>query len=369
MKYRESANSVEELRIESHQLGNPGFNDPGKLVAWMGAVQAQDYSMSKWALGVRLQSATIRDVEAALNKGTVVRTHVMRPTWHLVAAEDLRWMLQLSGARIRASSASRDRMLEITETLYSTSNRLIGKTLEGNRHLTRQEIAAELAKAGITADASRMTHFMMRAEVEGIVCSGIDQGNRQTYALIDERIPPAKTLHREEALATLATKYFRSHSPASLQDFVWWSGLSVGDARQAIHLIQPALLTVRFRESTLFLHPSCGKERKPLDTVHLLPAFDEYIIAYRDRTSVLAAEHHAKAFSKNGIFHPVVVSNGRIVGTWQKTVNKARIAVKPAFFEAVAPDEDRIRIAENRYNTFFMRNIVQVMKKSGAAVR
>jgi hypothetical protein len=352
MKYGESVNSVEDIRIQSHQLRNPGFNDPEKLVAWMGAIQAQDYSMSKWALGVRLRSATIGDVEAALNKGKILRTHVLRPTWHLVAAEDIRWMLQLSGERIKSSSASRDRILEITEELYSECNRLIGRILEGNNHLTRQELAAELAKAGIAVNTSRMIHFMMRAEIEGIVCSGIDKGNRQTYALIDERIPLAKTLHREEALTTLATKYFRSHSPASVQDFAWWSGLSAGDARQAIHLIRSELFTVRFRENPLFVHQSCCNDLKPLDTFYFLPAFDEYIIAYRDRTSVLGAEHHAKAFSKNGIFHPLIVSNGRIIGTWQKAAGKKRIAVKPVFFEAIDPDEDRIKTAENRYSTF-----------------
>ncbi|MDR1332324.1 MAG: winged helix DNA-binding domain-containing protein [Tannerella sp.] len=353
MKDGEPASGMEDLRIRSHQLGNPRHDDPEKLVAWMGAIQAQDCSMSKWALGVRLRSATIGAVDAALHKAKIVRTHVLRPTWHLVAAADVRWMLQLSGERIRASSASRDRILEITEGLYSTCNRLIEKALEGNRHLTRQELAAELAGAGIAVNTSRMIHFMMRAEVEGLVCSGIDRGNRQTYALIDERIPPAKTLHRDEALAALATKYFRSHSPAGLPDFAWWSGLSAGDARQAVHLIQSQLLTVRFHEKSLFVHQSCAGEPDAPDTFHFLPAFDEYVIAYKDRTVVLEAEHHAKAFSKNGIFHPVIVSNGRIAGTWQKAATKNRITVKPVFFEAAEPDEDRIKAAEDRYRAFF----------------
>jgi hypothetical protein len=342
-----------QIRIRSHQLGNPGFNEPEKLVAWMGAIQAQDYNMSKWALGVRLKSATIKDIETALNKGKILRTHVMRPTWHLVAAEDIRWMLQLSKERIKSSCASRDRDLEITEKLYSKCNHLIVNILKNNNHLTRQELSFELAKAGIAVDTSRMIHFMMRAEVEGIICSGIDKGNKQTYALIDERVPPAKILHKEEALATLATKYFKSHSPASLQDFVWWSGLSVSDARQAIYLIQPELFTVRFHESPLLVHQTYSEELKPFDTFHFLPAFDEYIIAYKDRKSILEMEHQPKAFSKNGIFHPIIVSNGRIIGTWQKTGNKNRIAVKPALFEATDPNDDRLKIAENRYKAFF----------------
>jgi hypothetical protein len=344
---------IEDIRIRSHQLGNSGFNEPEKLIAWMGAIQAQDYNMSKWALGIRLKSATIKDIETALNKGKILRTHVMRPTWHLVAAEDIRWMLQLSKERIKSSCASRDRNLEITEELYSKCNRLIENILKDNNHLTRQELSLALTKAGIAVDTSRMIHFMMRAEIEGIICSGIDKGNRQTYSLIDERVPPAKMLHKEEALATLATKYFRSHPPASLQDFVWWSGLSVSDAKQAIHLIQTELLTIRFHESPLWVHQSYSEESESFNTFHFLPAFDEYVIAYKDRTSILEMEHHPKAFSKNGIFHPVIVSNGRVIGTWQKTGNKNRIAIRPAFFEATKSDDDRLKIAESRYKAFF----------------
>jgi hypothetical protein len=345
--------SEKNIRIQSHQLENPEFNEPEKLVAWMGAIQAQDYGMSKWAIGVRLKSATVKDVEAALDEGKILRTHVMRPTWHLVAAEDIRWMSQLSKERIKSSSASRDRSLEITEKLYSRCNRLIGKMLENNNHLTRQELSLGLAKAGVAVDTSRMVHFMMRAEIEGIVCSGIDKGNKQTYALIDERVPPVKALHKEEALAKLATKYFRSHSPASLQDFAWWSDLSVSDAKQAVQLIQAELLTVRFRESSLFVHQSYNKKLTSPDAFHFLPAFDEYIIAYRDRTNILEEDYQQKAFSKNGIFHPVIMANGRISGTWQKTVNKNRITIKADFFETGEPNDERMRIAEDRYKMFY----------------
>ncbi|MDR1407480.1 MAG: winged helix DNA-binding domain-containing protein [Tannerella sp.] len=342
----------EQIRVLSHQLGHSEFKDPEKLVAWMGAIQAQDYGMSKWAIGVRLKSATVGDIEAALDRGCILRTHVMRPTWHLVAAEDIRWMLQLSKEHIKSTSASRDRDLEITEELYFKCNRIITGILEGNNHLTRQEIAFELTKAGIIADTSRMIHFLMRAEIEGIVCSGIDRGNKQTYALLDERVPPAKTIHREEALALLATKYFRSHSPASLQDFVWWSGLSVGNAKQAIHLIRPELLTDHSCDSHLFIHQSCNKEFHSGGLIHFLPAFDEYIIGYKDRTSILAAEHQPEAFSKNGIFHPVIMQNGKIVGVWKKTANKDRINIQSSFFESINSSEDRIILAMNKYKAF-----------------
>jgi hypothetical protein len=333
----------------SHQLRHPEWNEPEKLVAWMGAIQAQDYGMSKWAVGVRLKSATVGDVEAALNRGDILRTHVMRPTWHLVAAENIRWMLQLSKERLKSSGKSRDRDLEITEELYSKCNRHIIKILEGNRHLTRQEIGGELTKAGIAVNTSRMIHFMMRAETEGIVCSGIDKGKKQTYALLDERVPPVKALHREEALAALATNYFRSHSPAGLQDFVWWSGLSVKEAKQAVGLIQPEL----FCDGHLWIHSSsCNRVYSEDNRLHFLPAFDEYVIAYKDRTNILAVEHQPKAFSKNGIFQPVIIHNGQIVGVWKKAANKNRIEFQPSFFEEMSLSDDRIKIATDRYEAF-----------------
>jgi hypothetical protein len=340
--------------VQSHQLGNPEFNEPKELVAWMGAIQAQDYGMSKWAIGVRLKSATVGDIETALNRGDILRTHVMRPTWHWVAAEDIRWMLQLSKDRIKSAYRSGDRTLEITEKLYSQCNNLIYKALYGGNHLTRQELAGELTKAGIAPDTYRMSHFMMRAEIEGIVCSGIDKKNKRTYALLDERVPPAKTLHKEEALAALATKYFKSHSPASLQDFVWWSGMTVKDAKQAIYLIQSELLNERFDDSHLFVHQTCKNITNDISTFHFLPAFDEYIIGYKDRSSILAVEHQPEAFSKNGIFHPIIVQNGKIIGVWKKTAGKDGTDIKSSFFEGYIPNEEQMEIAINRYKVFYV---------------
>jgi hypothetical protein len=337
-----------QIRILSHQLVNPEYSEPGELVAWMGAVQAQNYGMSKWAVGVRLKSATVADIEASLNRGDILRTHVMRPTWHLVAAEDIRWMLQLSGEHIKSAGASRDKDMEITENLYSKACNIISKILEGNNHLTRQELAQELTKAGIAVNTSRMIHFMMRAEIEGIVCSGIDRGNKQTYALLDERVPPVRMLHREEALATLATKYFRSHSPASLQDFVWWSGLRVREAKQAIQLIRAELEIDR----DLFIHRSCNRKFKPGNVLCFLPAFDEYLIGYKDRTSVVELKRQPEAFSKNGIFNPVIVQNGKVVGVWQRTNSKDSTGIKYSFFDDGSHDKELTETALDSYRAF-----------------
>ncbi|MDR2836657.1 MAG: winged helix DNA-binding domain-containing protein [Bacteroidales bacterium] len=316
---------IRDIRIESHQLGNKVFDKPKDIVAWMGAIQAQDYNMSKLAIFNRLKGNSMLDIELAFKNGEILRTHVMRPTWHLVNSEDIRWMLQLSKTRLKSVGKERDRYLDITEELYTKTNNLIFRILEGNKHLTRTEISLELSKAGIVVNNSRMIHFMMRAETEGIVCSGIDNGKKQTYTLLDERVHKTKEFNKEEALTKLAINYFRSHSPASLIDFCWWSGLSVKEAREATGSIETELISEKFLSKKLLIHKSYNEKILQKDSMLFLPAFDEYLIAYKDRTTVIDLDHQSKVFSKNGIFHPIIVKNGKIIGVWRnsgKTVEK-----------------------------------------------
>jgi hypothetical protein len=350
--------TIRAIRMSGQQLAGPAFERPGELVSWMGAIQAQDYPMSKWAIGLRLKSATIQTIEKALEKGDILRTHVMRPTWHLVPAEDIRWMLKLSEPHIKTINQTRDKTLEITESLFCQACRLIEKMLEGHRSLTRQEIAAGLSRAGITADRPRMNHFMMRAEAEGIVCSGIDKGKHPTYALLDERAAPAKELHREEALAKLSERYFRSHSPAGLYDFAWWSGLSVTEARQAIRLIEPLLIADRFGEHTLFVHQSC-KEAPDKEVLHLLPPYDEYIISYKDRSAVLDLPYYPQAFNAQGIFSPLILHKGALIGRWRKSIRKNQLTIEPSFFEQhLALNEAQLDTAVRKYSHSFLLSTV-----------
>lgn len=345
---------ITDTRSLSQQLVNPKFDRPKDLVSWMGAIQGQNYTMAKWAIGIRLKSPAIQSVEKALQQGEILRTHIMRPTWHLIAAEDIRWMLKLSAQRIKSANESLGDGAEITEKLYTRCNHLIEKALEGNKSLTKQEIALELNKAGIPTDTPRITRFMMRAEAEGIVCSGIDKGNKQTYALLEERVPPAKEIHKEEALARLAIRYFQSHSPASMQDFIWWSGLSVTEARQAVGAIGHELITDKFASHNLLIHKSYNKDIKTANILHFLPAYDEYLISYKQRTSVIAPEYHSKAFNTWGIFYPVIMHNGKIIGNWKKSVKKGDLFIETSFFEQPHNiNHELIKTAEDRYRAFY----------------
>lgn len=329
-------NGITDIRMTAQQLTVPQFDQVRELVSWMGAVQAQDYTMVKWALGMRLKSADIKKVEDALSKGEILRTHVMRPTWHIVAAEDIRWMTALSAKKIQSGMASWGKGFELSEELYSKTNDLIIKILEGNKSLTKKEIGEEFEKltnGKLTADDPRLSLFLSRAETEGIVCSGIDRGRYQTYALIDERVPPTPELTKDEALAKLALSYFRSHSPATLEDFIWWSGLSITEAKHAVHLIHDKLISEKFEEEKLYIHESYTDIHTPEDVFHLLPPYDEYLISYKSRTHCLPLHHYPKAFTNYGIFYPVILHNGHIVGNWKKANSKGKTTIETDFFE------------------------------------
>ena len=323
---------IPNIRLQNQQLLNPLFCQPKELVSWLGAMQAQNYSMVKWAVGMRLKSATIQTVEEALRKGEILRTHVMRPTWHLVAAEDIRWMLKLSARRIKSANDSfaKGYNLEITDELYAKSYNLLEKILCGNKSLTKQEIAEHFCCSGILveADNHRMTRFMVRAEQEGIVCSGEDKGGKYTYALLEERVPPVPEITKDEALARLARSYFRSHAPAVLQDFIWWSGLPVSEAKQAIYLIESELTAEQWNGQTWYVHEACRTRGKVSGRLHLLPSYDEYLLGYKDRTDVLPKEHYPKAFTNNGLFYPVILHEGQVIGNWSKSAKKGSASIE-----------------------------------------
>jgi hypothetical protein len=326
------------LRLTNHRLFGTQLQTPEAAVAWMGAMQAQDFNMVKRAVGIRLANAanaTDTMVEDAFNQGRFLRTHVLRPTWHFVAPENIRWMLDLSAARIKSSSKARDRDLEITETLYTKTNRIIATALEGRTHLTREDLAKELEKANINADTPHLYHFLMRAELEGLVCSGAMQGKTQTYALLDKHASAGRPLPREESLARLADIYFKSHGPAALRDFAWWSGLSLTEARNGLEAVKAGFVAETMEGKTYWVDPACRNVLSAPSTepsVLFLPAFDEYIIGYSDRSAVIPADYNSKAVSSNGVFRPTIVVNGQVAGIWKKTGGKTE-PIQIEFFE------------------------------------
>ena len=226
-------------RLANQRLTGARFTRPEQVVSWFGAVQAQEYADSKWALSLRMRRTSDAAIERSLSSGAILRTHVLRPTWHFVAAADIRWMLELTGPRISARMAPYNRHLELDADVFRRSRSAIVRALRGGRHLTRQELKAVLLKSGIRADnVQRLAHLVMQAELDAVICSGARRGSQFTYALLDDRAPAVRTRRRDEALAELTRRYFRSHGPAQVTDFVWWSGLSTADARRGLEMVE-----------------------------------------------------------------------------------------------------------------------------------
>lgn len=339
-----------------HLAGNP-FTTASEVVAWLGAVQAQDYAGAKWAIAQRTAGLTDAAVEQAFAAGAILRTHVMRPTWHFVTPEDIRWMLALTAPRVKALNAYYCRKLELDEATFARSNAVLAKALQGGQQLTRSELAAILRQAGIAVDnLLRIGYIMGQAELDAVICSGTLRGKQHTYALLDERAPQAKSLARDEALAELTRRYFTSHGPATLPDFVWWSGLTTSDARTGLELAKPHLVQEVSSGQTYWLPSSSPPVNASSPTVHLLPAYDEYTVAYKDRTAILDLVYTEQA--KNGIFNPVIVVDGRIVGNWKRTIKKEAVVMTLNPFTTLTQAKNQaVGMAAEHYGNFLERPV------------
>ncbi len=337
-----SLSSIAYYRLYSQQLAATKIHSPKEMVAWMGAMQAQDYQMAKWAIGVRLPDSTDKEIEAAIDKGQIIRTHLLRPTWHLVSADDIYWMLELTAPHIKPAMNSNNRLLELNESIFSKCNKIIEKSLAGGNHLTRDELMAILNKAKISTESYRSIHIMFHAELDAIVCNGVRKGKNNTYALLSERVPKKKTVPREEALAMLAKRYFSSHGPATLKDFTWWSGLRVKDARNALEMVKSNFISEKIGEDNYWLTHSFSVSKNNASSVYSLPAFDEFLISYKDRSASFPLGNHRKAFTSNGIFRPVIVIDGHVTGVWKRTIKKDTVLIETCLFQTYTKSVKRL---------------------------
>ncbi len=318
-----------DQRLSNLHITRQTLKEPAEIVARLGAVQAQDYAAAKWAVGLRSQNATDRDIERAVAEGAILRTHVLRPTWHFVAPADIRWMLALTAPRVRAASAFAYRTLELDHAIFRRSNAALAKALRGGKQLTRAELTSVLQRAGLNTDQLRTIHLLMWAELDGIICSGARRGKQFTYALLDERAPQTRKLERDEALPELARRYFTSRGPATLQDFVWWSGLTMADARAGVEAIEPQLAHGTVDSRTYWFPDSATPPRGDPKGAYLLPNYDEYVVSYTDRSAIFDSVHAEKLDSRNNpLFQHTILINGRIAGTWKRELKKDAVGIE-----------------------------------------
>lgn len=340
-------NEIATTRLANQHIAKPSYNNPKKIAHHMGALQAQSYKWVKWAMGLRLPDSTLGTIETAIAKGDIIRTHLLRPTWHVVSADDLRWMLELTAPRVKIAVRSSHKRRGLTDEIIARTNKIIEQALTDEEFLPRNVLVDKLEAAGFENKDNMASHLLFCAELDGVICSGPTSGKQHTYALFEKRVPPKPPLSKEESLQRLATLYFTSHGPATLDDFVWWSGLTKTMARKAIELIDREFENEEIDGETYWFKPMSVASS---DEACLLPAYDEFIVGYSDRSAVLTDAHHKKVISMNGIFKPVIVIDGMVAGIWNRTINKQSVHIETQFFNS--PDAKTKLLTERAARRF-----------------
>src|SRR5262245_27272991 len=296
-------------RLLNQHLSRPRFLKPEELVAWLGAVQAQDFAGAKWSLGLRLKGVSDADIERAFSTGKILRTHLLRPTWHFVARDDIRWLLALTAPRVHQANAYMYRKLGMDSAVFKRSNDALEKALAGGMQLTRDELRVALGRAGVaTSGEFRMSYLLMRAELDGVVCSGGRRGKQFTYALLDDRVPRVNLPAREESLAELAQRYFRSRGPATVHDLAKWSGLTVADARRGLQAVRSGLHNEVIGGESLWFSAPVRPAKRTAPAAHLLSIYDELLSGYKDHRAAATDEISARLKSLgNALTHIMVV--------------------------------------------------------------
>ena len=338
-------------RLLNQQLVSPCFHAPHEVVAWMGAVQAQDYKMMRWAVGMRTRKPSIKAFERDFNAGRIIRTHLFRTTWQLIAGEDLGWMLALcrESALRGLHSWMKTNGVHIPEAEQERVQQVFADFLAKRPYALKADFAAALRDRGMEMNDQRLSYHIRLAEYAGLLCSGDLTPLKQTYALVADKLPDTCFLPREEALALLARKYFRSHGPATLEDFAWWSGLGLTACKSGMDSLGTELVRTRWQGLDLCFHQDGRTRGFRSGCVHLLPPYDEYLIGYKSRHVALHPGHSHRAHNNRGIFWPVVLQDGEVTGNW----SGASGTVTVDFFHPDAGcDEEALQKEAARYTRF-----------------
>ncbi|MCL4858384.1 MAG: winged helix DNA-binding domain-containing protein [Caldilineaceae bacterium] len=349
-----TSSHIAVLRLHNQQIARSRFQQPHELLAWLGAAQGQDYSGALWALGLRLPGSTEAQIEQALLDRIIVRTWALRGTLHMVAADDLRWLLELLAPRVLAGAARRFQQLGLDEPTLARSNRLIADALSDGQPHSRTELFAWLDANGVSTQGQRGYYMLIRASWDGLIAQGVAVRNAPTFWALDGSLPAGKSRTRDEALAELAGRYFISHGPATLKDFVWWSGLTTGDARLGLEGVKAELAQETFDDQIYWFAADLAAPPDADGMIYLLPGFDEYLLGYRDRRGVLDPQFASRiAPGGNGVFYPTIVSNGQVVGVWKRTLMKSRVLVSAEPFTSLTPAEaEAFAIAAQRFGDY-----------------
>ena len=357
---------IPRYRLHNQFLSQTKFTEPHQVVECLGAVQSQDYGGGKWALGLRMNNASDTALEQAFNEGKILRTHILRPTWHFVSPQDIRWILSLSAPRVHAANGFMYRQQGLDRAIIQKSYGVLEKVLQGNKHLTRTELGSALEQAGIKeAKSIRLGYFMMSAELDGVICSGARKGKQFTYALLGERAPNAGVLKREEALAELTRRYFATRGPATLHDFTWWSGLTMAEAKEGIEAVKSQFISEEIDGKIYWFASSLSPVWEPSPTAHLLPNYDEYFIGFKDRSAIGEIASKAEITSDDPSFLAnVIILDGQLIGGWKRTLKKNSVHVEFMFItELTKAQEKAVEKAASQYGAFLQMPVERVQSR------
>ena len=343
---------IARIRLHNQQLISPNYKRPAQIVQWFGAMQAQDYAAAKWAIALRSKDLTDADIEQAFNAGEILRTHIMRPTWHFVTPADIRWLLALTAPRVKRFNGYYYRQSGLDKTIFEKGNAVIKNALQGGKQLTRTELKSELDRHKVPTENLGLTYTIMQAELDGVVCSGGRLGKQFTYMLLDERAPKTEEISQEEALAKLIKRYLQSHGPAQLQDFVWWSGLTMSDAKKGMEFIKSEVRIEEKNGKTYWSLEAIKKSNDSHDAL-LIPGFDEYFIAYKDRSDILDKKYAKQLNQGGGMINGAILAEGKMIGGWKRTFAKGNVIITMELFEkGSASLEHALEKQAKRYGEF-----------------
>ena len=340
------------MRLFNQKIASADMKNPEDVVSYLGAMQAQEFAMAKWAIGLRMQKVKEKHIDDAFNSGKILRTHVLRPTWHFVTPEDIRIFLAVSKDRVQAFNAMMYKRENLDLKIFVKSTDIIARALEGGKYLTRNALQSELQKKKIAAERERLAYVMMYAELEGVICSGPRSGKQFTYALVAEKCPAQKNINRKEALFTVTEKYFRTRGPATVHDFSWWSGLTITEAKSAAAMLPASFIREKNDGKELIFLPQHQPPAK-LQSTFLLPDYDEYGISYKDRSLILNnAVDTSELRGNNPVFTHMIVIGGKIAGIWKINNKNSDVIISP-YGKLNTTQQAALKKAVKKYQAFF----------------
>jgi hypothetical protein len=346
--------SIGALRLRNQWIEPPARAEAATVVDHLVAVQSQDFAGAKWSLGLRLRRATQAQVEQAFNAGEILRTHVLRPTWHFVTPQDIRWLLALTGPRVQKQSAGPYRRAGLDAAVFRGAHAVLQRALHRGNFLTRDELRERLVAAGIAASHEfRLSYVLAHAELEGLICSGPRRGKQFTYALLDERAPSARTLGRPEALTELARRFFLSRGPATVHDLAKWSGLTIADSRSGLEAVASLLQKDSFDGQEYWFAGTASGRPAASSVAHLLPVYDEYRSSYLGHDAIAPREISARLRALGNALTGIMVIDGIVVGTWKRTLTREAAVFKlDAFGRLSGTQRAALRAEAERYARF-----------------